>query len=309
MFRKYYLIYLVLFVSIFISIYSIKTKKVTVKNPDVSEVIVDEKINNNSSIHSPINQLSFGENYEETEPFTYNKKTDYKIETRTIKEVNNHIIDEEIDGSYFIITGFKDKESEIYLNKCIKELVDSVFIPFKNLVEYFTDRFPTEYGRYELYFTCQKMYLDSKYCSIYLDYYQFMNGVHGVSLAKPLTVDIEKKKILKPSDWFLPGTNYKKILTDYCKYDLKKQWVEAKHVLMDACSESSLNQTIEPTRNYDEEITLIPDGFYLVLAYPFCHAEGNWTVKVPSYIFGESCLIKFNKDAYCNFDFCIDHSN
>jgi len=305
-----YLICLVLFISVFsIVIYSIKTKNVTHINTDVSEVIDDEKINNTYSMHSSINQLSFGENYEEAEIFTYNKKTDYKIEIRTIKEVNNHIIDEKIDGSYFIITGFKDKKSEIYLNKCIKELVDSLLIPFKNYIEYFTDRFPTDYGRFELDFTCQIMYLDSKYCSIYLDYYQFLDGVHGVNLVKPLNIDLEKKNIMKPSDWFLPGTDYKKILTDYCKYDLKKQWKEAKHAPMNINDENFLNETIEPTRNYDEEITLIPDGFYLVLAYPFCHAEGNWTVKVPYYIFGESCLIKLNKDAYCNFDFYINHSD
>lgn len=152
----------------------------------------------------------------------------------------------------------------------------------------------------EFYCNSHIMLLNQKICSISFDFYKYVGGAHGSRSAKNLSIDLVDSKIMKPSDCFKFRTNYKKLLSDYCKKDLKRQYEEFYNTKIGEQFTDLIEYGASP--EYCDDFSILSDSFYLIFDDIFSHAEGRWTVRVPFKELGNACLLKPFENSYGLFE-------
>ena len=113
-----------------------------------------------------------------------------------------------------------DKENEINLNisnntaKWIRGVEEIT-------KEYFQDGIQTLFP-YEANSRYKVVRNDKKFISLYIDYYQFTGGAHGITNRVAYTIDMKTDDILLLNDLFKDGFNYKKVINGEIKKQISK---------------------------------------------------------------------------------------
>lgn len=224
--------------------------------------------------------------------------TNNKIE----EEINVEKENIEVHIKYPTIRGVVNKNAEKNLNEWIKNFVDKELQDFKNFIGTLKTEIYNQEPKLDSEFYCNShiMLLNQKICSISFDFYKYAGGAHGSRSAKNLNIDLVDNKIMKPSDCFKFGTNYKKLLSDYCKKDLKCQYEEFYNTKIS----EQFTELIEygASAEYCDDFSIISDSFYLIFDDIFSDAEGRWTVRVPFKGLENVCLLKPFENSYGLFE-------
>jgi len=220
----------------------------------------------------------------------------YKITWKEIKEeIPRKKYPIKIEVNYPEIRGLGNASIEKNVDQWIREMIDREIQDFKNSIQ----SSPTEdpYGR-QFGGSCKIMVLTPTICSILFDYSKCFGRCNRFT--KILNIDLKNNKIFRQTDFFKPNINYKKLLMDYCKADIKKQFEEKDQIKMGEQYTMLLDSGC--TEESCSDFTILSDGFYLVFDHLFSTADGRWTSKVPFSALGDSCKLKPDENAYGFFE-------
>lgn len=217
----------------------------------------------------------------------------------TWKEIKEEIPVKEnlsfIRARYPEIQLIENKSSEKNLNQWIKELVDNEVKEYKKALQS-NDGYNCSHLSFGA--KCEIMLLTPTICSILFDCsiaYDKSNR-----FTKVLNIDLKNNRKFQSSDFFKPNVNFKNLLMEYCRADLKKQYEEEYNEKMgeqftmlrdDGCTEETCSK-----------FNILSDGFFLDFDIIFTRGCGRWTVKVPFSALGDNCLLKPVENVYGFFE-------
>jgi hypothetical protein len=248
----------------------------------------DIKVISNSFPIDPVKNDIIAWREEDTAPYIINWK-------EIKEEIPRKKFPIKINVNYPEIRGLANTTIEKNLDLWIKELIDPEIQDFKKRFLSSTDEDP-----YDLQFggSCKIMVLTPSICSILFDY-QICYGRCN-RFTKILNIDLKNNRKFQPSDFFKPNVNYKKLLMDYCRADLKKQYEEYYQEKMG--EQFTMLRDNGCTEERCSQFNVLSDGFFLDFDVIFTKGCGRWSVKVPFSALGESCILKPVENAYGFFE-------
>lgn len=222
--------------------------------------------------------------------------TPYTITWKEIKEeIPRKKYPIKINVKYPEIRGLGNASIEKNVDQWIKEMIDREIQDFKNSIQSSPEEDP--YGR-QFGGRCKIMVLTTTICSILFDYSKCFGRCN--QFTKILNIDLKNNRKFQSSDFFKPNINYRKLLMDYCKVDIKKQFEDHDQIKMGDQYTMLLDEGC--TEKTCSEFIVLSDGFYLVFDTLFSRADGRWTSKVPFSAIKQNCLLKPIEKAYGFFE-------
>ena len=113
-----------------------------------------------------------------------------------------------------------NNEIEQYLHKLMNDDLNK-FI--KNDSQYTKEEIKKIAWRNTLEISSKVIRFDGHFISIRFEKYRFDGGAHPVTDLYGFNYDIKRMSLVRLADLFEPGTDYLKLLSDYCIKDLKRQ--------------------------------------------------------------------------------------
>lgn len=136
------------------------------------------------------------------------------IVDKVIREKGKYL---DIDVTIPIINGLSNKkQEEIINNKINKWTMDWIDDVRKIADEYYKD-LNAKVTPFQLVAKYLVKNNDNKILSLYIEYYQFTGGAHGITTRIPYNIDIKTGNLLSLNDLFKSGFNYKDILNKEIK--------------------------------------------------------------------------------------------
>jgi hypothetical protein len=146
----------------------------------------------------------------------------------------------------------------------------------------------------ELERSCYITLMTDEYLSIRFDGHTSSRRYNR--LYEMITIDLKSVRRLELTDFFKPNTKPAELIMDYCKKDLKRQYLE--HYNKPIGEQYSMCIDWQVTPENCSKVNLTQTGFFLVFDELFSKAEGRWTVLVPYDVFEDECKLTAFWGAY-----------
>ncbi|MGI6452361.1 MAG: PdaC/SigV domain-containing protein [Syntrophomonadaceae bacterium] len=140
-----------------------------------------------------------------------------------IKEVKSQSELINIDLHIPVISGMADKEIQNRLNQIMENDALERQAAMIAEAEAASDFILTEpYHTFELVSRFYQYYITDDILSLYVDYYSFTGGAHGMTERKAYNFDLNTGEELELSDFFAPGSNYQEIINKIVQAEIDR---------------------------------------------------------------------------------------
>lgn len=132
------------------------------------------------------------------------------------------VIEKNVDNLKIDVVIPEVKGLDSNLNEVIGEWTDNWIKDVESVLKDYGQYAGAEPSPYELVSYYKVVNNDSKILSLYIDYYQFTGGAHGITTRIAYSVDKSTGKILNIKDLFKDNYNYKNIIDEEIKKEISK---------------------------------------------------------------------------------------
>ncbi|NLB52771.1 MAG: DUF3298 domain-containing protein [Syntrophomonadaceae bacterium] len=156
-------------------------------------------------------------------PQNESKNYSLNISVEEVKSADDYL---EIDADIPVIEGMTNTNLQKSVNQIFKQKVEALKAElYAGAVEQKQNAeemgFP--FNKYQIYTRSGPYFENGKMLSLYVDYYFYSGGAHGLTDRCAYNYDIESGQVLALKDLFVPGYNYKKLIDDAITAEISKR--------------------------------------------------------------------------------------
>lgn len=111
-----------------------------------------------------------------------------------------------------VVSGLKDKAKEDIINNKIEKWTNDWLQDIRTIADDYYKGSPTPEFPFEAFTRYQVKNNNNKILSLYIEYYQFTGGAHGITTRIPYNIDVNTGNMVGINDLFKSTYNYKEVI-------------------------------------------------------------------------------------------------